>query len=100
MTDERSDFEHQIDCRPDFSFLTVLVPAKKTLRVEASAMATMDCNLEMKTKLKGGFGRMLTGESLFIIEFTAAGGVGVNPHAKALCGSGEGRGRGIWSMVM
>lgn len=67
-------FAHQIDCRPDYAFLTVQIPREQTLKVEASAMATMDTNLEMKTKLKGGFGRFLTGESLFINEFTARGG--------------------------
>ncbi|MBI2214815.1 MAG: TIGR00266 family protein [Acidobacteria bacterium] len=71
-----SAFEHTIDCRPDFSFLTVKVPAGKTLKVEASAMATMSTNMEMKTKMRGGLGRLLTGESIFINEFTAAGGPG------------------------
>ena len=69
-------FAHQIDCRPDYAFLTVQIPREETLKVEASAMATMDSNVEMKTKLKGGFGRFLTGESLFINEFTARGGPG------------------------
>lgn len=64
-------YDYRIECNPDFSFLLVRVPAKQTLRVEASGMATMDPGLNMKTRLKGGFGRMLTGESLFINEFTA-----------------------------
>lgn len=72
----RSDFDHEIECRPDFAFLTVQLPADQTLKVEASAMATMDVNVEMKTKFKGGLGRFLTGESLFINEFTAVGGRG------------------------
>lgn len=63
-----------IDCRPDYAFLTVQLPKGETLKVEASAMAAMDTNMEMKTKLKGGLGRFLSGESLFINEFTAAGG--------------------------
>jgi len=71
-----SEYTYQIDAKPDFSLLTVQVPAGKTLRVEASAMASMDTNLVMKTKLKGGFGRFLTGESLFINDFTAEGGAG------------------------
>lgn len=69
-------FEYKIDCRPDFSLLTVQLPANETLRVEASAMATMDVNLKMKTKTKGGLSRFLTGESIFINEFTAEGGPG------------------------
>ncbi len=72
----QSDVPYQIECRPDFAFLTVKIPGNQTLKVEASAMATMDTNVEMKTKLKGGLGRFLTGESLFINEFTAQGGPG------------------------
>ena len=39
-------------------------------------MATMDTNIRMKTKLTGGFGRFLSGESIFINEFTAENGPG------------------------
>jgi uncharacterized protein (TIGR00266 family) len=52
------------------------------LRVEASAMATMTPGLKMKTKLKGGLGRFVTGESVFMNEFTATGGdaeIGIAP---------------------
>ncbi len=72
----RSEYPFNIEGRPDYCFLTVRIPAEKMLKVEASAMATMDTNVEMKTKLKGGFGRFLTGESLFINEYTARGGPG------------------------
>lgn len=65
-----------IDGSPDFSFLTVKIPAQKTIKVEASAMATMDTNLVMKTKIKGGFSRLLSGESIFMNEFTADAGPG------------------------
>ena len=73
---------YKIEGRPDYSFLAVQIPANQTLKVEASAMATMDTHLVMKTKLKGGFGRFLTGESLFLNEFTAeraAGEIGLAP---------------------
>ena len=63
--------EHTITCNPDYSMLTVTIPGGETLKVEASAMAAMDSNITMKTKLKGGFGRLLSGESLFINDFTA-----------------------------
>lgn len=76
MRQDHSEHKYHIDCKPDFSFLTVEIPANQTLKVEASAMATMDVNIAMKTKLKGGFGRFLTGESLFINDFTAEGGPG------------------------
>lgn len=69
-------WEYKIEGRPDYGFLTVQIPANETLKVEASAMATMDTHLEMKTRLKGGLGRFLTGESLFLNEFKAAKGAG------------------------
>ncbi|MFA6543642.1 MAG: TIGR00266 family protein [Limisphaerales bacterium] len=83
-TDTRRDFEYQIEGRPDYAFVTVQVPANQTLKVEASAMATMDSNLQMKTKMRGGLARLLTGESLFVNEFTAAnvpGSIGIAPGA-------------------
>lgn len=82
--DTRRDFEYQIEGRPDFSFVTVQVPANQTLKVEASAMATMDSNMEMKTKMRGGLARLLTGESIFVNEFTAANApasIGIAPGA-------------------
>lgn len=81
---EQPGFKFTIEGRPDFAFLTVQLPANKTLKVEASAMATMDTNLKMKTRLKGGFSRFLTGESLFLNDFTAenvAGEIGIAPAA-------------------
>jgi uncharacterized protein (TIGR00266 family) len=82
--DTRRDFDYTIEGRPDFSFLTVQIPANQTLKVEASAMATMDTNMEMKTKMRGGLSRLLTGESIFVNEFTAAntpGSIGIAPGA-------------------
>jgi len=76
MKKEESQYPYHFDCKPDFGFLTVQIPENKMLKVEASAMATMSTNIKMKTKLKGGFGRFLTGESLFMNEFTAEGGEG------------------------
>ena len=58
------------------------IPANETLKVEASSMATMDTHVKMKTKLRGGFSRFLSGESIFINEFTAEGGpaeIGIAP---------------------
>ena len=49
-------------------------------------MATMDTNLQMKTKMRGGLGRLLTGESIFINEFTAEGGAGEIGIAPSLPG--------------
>ena len=83
-TDPRREFDYLIEGRPDFAFLTVQVPANQTVKVEASAMATMDTNMEMKTKMRGGLSRLLTGESIFVNEFTAAnapGSIGIAPGA-------------------
>lgn len=75
-------YAFRIDGKPDYAFLTVQLPANRTIKVEASAMATMDVHIKMKTKLKGGIGRMLTGENLFLNEFTAQnapGEIGIAP---------------------
>ncbi len=80
----KSEFQFRFDCKPDFGFVTVQIPAGQTLKVEASAMATMDPHLKMKTKMGGGFSRFLTGESLFINEFSAPGAsgeIGIAPAA-------------------
>jgi len=76
MNSQQQGFQYQIDGKPDFAFLTVTIPAGKTLKVESSAMAAMDTNVTMKTRFKGGLGRFLTGESLFINEFAAEGAPG------------------------
>ena len=65
-----------IECKPDYAYLTVQIPANQTLKVESSAMATMSTNMVMKTKMKGGLNRFLGGESIFINEFTAQNGPG------------------------
>lgn len=76
MSERQSEFDFRIDGRPDFAFLTVQLLPGKPIRVEASAMAAMSTNVKMKTKLKGGLGRFLTGESIFVNEFSAEGGRG------------------------
>ena len=86
---DKSDFQYRFDCKPDFGFLTVELPEGQTIKVEASGMATMDTTLKMKTKMKGGFGRVLTGESLFVNEFTAESGPGEIQIAPAAPGDLE-----------
>lgn len=76
MDSQKSDFPFHFDSKPDFGFLTVKLAANETIKVEASAMATMDTNIKMKTRFRGGFKRLLTGESMFINEFTAQNGPG------------------------
>jgi len=77
-------YDYEFACKPDFGYATVNLKANQTIKIEASAMATMDTNIKMKTKMKGGLGRMFTGESLFINEFTAQNGpgeIGIAPGA-------------------
>jgi uncharacterized protein (TIGR00266 family) len=76
MDKTRTEFPYKIECKPDFAFLTAQIPQGQTLKVEASAMAGMSTNLKMKTKLRGGLARFVTGESIFVNEFTADGGPG------------------------
>jgi uncharacterized protein (TIGR00266 family) len=77
MHPTKTDYPYIIEASPDYGLTEVTIPAGKTLKVEASAMAWMDSHLDMKTKMGGGLSRMLTGESLFINEFTAQGKDGI-----------------------
>jgi len=82
VEDKKCVLNHEISHKPDYAFLDVQIPAEQKIMVEGSAMATMSPNMKMKTKMKGGLGRILTGESLFINEFTAegtAGSMGIAP---------------------
>lgn len=77
-----SGFKFRFEGAPDYGFITVTIPANAMLKVEASAMATMDSHVTMKTRMRGGLGRLLTGESLFLNEFTAQSGpaeIGIAP---------------------
>lgn len=77
-----STYKFSLLCRPEFAFLNVQIPAGQMLKVEASAMATMTPGLKMKTKLKGGLGRLVTREAIVMNEFTAAKGdaeIGIAP---------------------
>ena len=61
----------KIKCNPEFSWLSVNVPAEKKLYIEAGAMATMSTSMSMRALFKGGLRRFISGESLFISEFNA-----------------------------
>lgn len=82
MEKNKSDYSYTMACQPDFAMTFVTIPDGQTLKVEASAMSTMDTHIQMKTKMGGGFKRFLSGESLFINEFTANGKdgeIGISP---------------------
>jgi uncharacterized protein (TIGR00266 family) len=76
MNAPHTEFPHRIEARPDFSLLTVALQVGQTLKVEASSMAGMSTNLRLKTRMRGGFKRFLTRESIFINEFSAEDGPG------------------------
>jgi uncharacterized protein (TIGR00266 family) len=68
--------EYTIEGAPEYAWVKIKIPRDQTLKVEASAMAAMDSHLSLKTRLKGGFSRFLSGDSLFLNEFTAKGAPG------------------------
>ncbi len=68
-------YSYEIDHAPAYASLRVNLAANQSLIVEGGAMAAMDSHLEMKSKMRGGImksvGRMFSGESLFLSEFTS-----------------------------
>ncbi len=68
-------YKYSIDHSPAYAALRMNLAANQSITVEAGAMAAMDTNITMKSKMRGGIlksvGRMLGGESLFLSEFTA-----------------------------
>ena len=65
--------------------------AGQTLCTESGAMSWMSPNMKMDTNTGGGlkkmFGRMFSGESLFLNEYTALGGSGMIAFASSFPGS-------------
>ena len=65
--------------------------AGEGLRTESGAMSWMSPNMKMDTNTGGGFkrmfGRLFSGESLFINEYTAMGGPGMIAFASSFPGS-------------
>ena len=65
--------------------------AGQTLCTESGAMSWMSPNMQMQTNTGGGlkkvFGRMLSGESIFMNEYTAVGGMGMIAFASSFPGS-------------
>jgi uncharacterized protein (TIGR00266 family) len=72
-----NELAYTIEHAPAYASLILTLQANQTVLVESSAMAAMDSGITMKSKVQGGLlkgiGRMLSGESLFISEFTAQG---------------------------
>lgn len=72
-----NEIAYEIEHSPSYASLRLNLQANQTVFVEAGAMAAMDACIKMKSKMQGGLmkgiGRMVSGESLFISEFTAEG---------------------------
>lgn len=72
-----NEIAYQIEHAPAYSSLILNLRANQTVLVESGAMAAMDSCIKMTSKVKGGLmkglGRMVSGESLFMSEFTAEG---------------------------
>ncbi len=82
MNTDKSDYRFNIAAAPDFGMVNITIPPGETLKAEGSAMVYMDSSLKMKTRMKGGMKRMLSGENLFINEFSASsvpGDIGIAP---------------------
>jgi uncharacterized protein (TIGR00266 family) len=66
---------YEIEHSPSYASLRLDLQPEQTVIVEAGAMAAMDTCIKMKSKMRGGLmkgvGRMVSGESLFLSEFTA-----------------------------
>lgn len=61
----------------------------ETLKTEKGAMSWMSANMQMKTNTGGGgvLGRMFSGETIFLNEYTAVGGAGEIAFASSFPGS-------------
>lgn len=72
-----SEMAYTLEHAPAYASLRLQLQANQTVLVESGAMAAMDPWIKMKSRMQGGLmkglGRMLSGESLFISEFTAEG---------------------------
>jgi uncharacterized protein (TIGR00266 family) len=82
VNSDKTDYPYTLEAQPDYGMLNVKIPRGKMLKVEGSAMAWMDPSLDMKARMKGGLKRMVSGESLFISEFSAPdrdGEMGISP---------------------
>ncbi len=70
-TETRFEIQHS----PAYASLHLDLSPNQTVLVESGAMAAMDPCIKMKSKVKGGLmkgvARMVSGESLFVSEFTA-----------------------------
>lgn len=76
-----NEIAYEIEHSPAYASLILKLKTNQTVLVESGAMAAMDSCIKMKSKVQGGLmkglGRMVTGESFFVSEFTAQGQPGL-----------------------
>ena len=70
--------------------VTIELEPDRTVYSESGGMAWMSANVKMETKTAGGLGKMLgrvfTGESLFLVDYTCTGGTGIVAFASEFPG--------------
>lgn len=75
----------------DLPVVTCYLDANQTIKTEKGAMCWMSPNMRMSTNAKGGaggiLGRVVTGESIFMNEYTAVDGPGMIAMASSFPGS-------------
>ena len=75
----------------DLPVVTCYLKPNQTIKTEKGAMCWMSPNMKMATNAKGGaggiLGRVVTGESIFMNEYTAEGGPGMIAMASSFPGS-------------
>ncbi len=75
-----NEIDYKVEHSPAYASLRLDLKANQTVLVESGAMAAMDPWIKMKSKARGGLmkgiGRMVSGESFFVSEFTAEGKAG------------------------
>lgn len=65
----------------NLQLVTIQIEGEEKLYAEAGSMIYMSGNINMDSKMRGGFfkglGRKMAGETMFLTEFTSAGGTGM-----------------------
>lgn len=76
MVTDQSEYIYSVEHSPLYAALNIELEPGQSLMVESSAMAGMDQSLKMKSSMRGGIGksigRLFSGESLFVSEFSAS----------------------------
>ncbi|NEO29162.1 MAG: TIGR00266 family protein [Symploca sp. SIO3C6] len=69
-----NEIAYEIEHSPAYASLILNLQENQTVFIESGAMAAMDSSIKMKSKVRGGFskglGRIFSGESFFVSEFT------------------------------